>query len=75
MILLAKTARVMFIRNIDVMDALANGSQGTVIAFIYKNNKPIAVLVTFESPNVIRNARKNSKFDLSKYDSLATSIG
>lgn len=73
-LLLAKSARVMLIRNVDVMDGLANGSQGTIIDFIYKNNKPIVVLVKFDSPAVGTNARQNSKFVLSKYENSATPI-
>ncbi|CAC5381741.1 unnamed protein product [Mytilus coruscus] len=63
---LAKKARAMLIRNVDVTIGLANGSQGTVIDFIRKNNTVVAVLVKFDSPTVGENARRDSRFDLKK---------
>ena len=59
----------MLIRNIDVSDGLTNGTQGTMIDFIFnKNNSTtLAVLVKFDHSDVGKNAKLASKFDLSKY--------
>lgn len=61
-------ARVILTRNIDVSDGLANGTQGIIIDIKFlPNNKPVAVIILFDSPNVGKNARLDSKFNLSPY--------
>jgi len=64
----------MLIRNIDVNDGLANGSQGTVVDFIFSHNSPVAILIKFDQSRIEENARHNSKYDLSQFSDGATPV-
>jgi len=64
----------MLIRNIDVNDGLANGSQGTVVDFIFSHNSPVAILIKFDQSRIGENARRNSKYDLSQFSDGATPV-
>ena len=58
----------MVVRNMDVLDGLANGSTGQVIDFKYSTCRRVtAVLVKFDNAKVGRNARQQSSFDMSGY--------
>lgn len=67
-------ARIILTRNIDVSDGLANGTQGIVRDIIFVSGTPIAVIVLFDSQKVGKNARINSKIDLSPYDEAVVPV-
>lgn len=60
--LLGKGARVMLIKNIDVVDGLVNGISGTVTDIVYQNDSkfPHVVFVKFDDDKVGAQRRKNS---------------
>ena len=58
----------MVVRNMGVLDGLANGSTGQVIDFKYSTCRRVtAVLVKFDNAKVGRNARQQSSFDMSGF--------
>ena len=59
-------AKIMLTRNVDILDGLVNGSQGTIKMFIKRKDdsstRIIAMLVQFDDTTTGSNARRQSRF-------------
>lgn len=58
-------ARIMLTRNLDVSDGLSNGVQGKIAGFILNYQITVAVLVQFSDIKIGKEARLQSKYNLS----------
>jgi len=58
---MAVEAKVMLIRNIDVMDGLVNGAQGTIVGMTQSGSEVAVILVQFDNPVVGAKTRASSK--------------
>ena len=58
---MAVEAKVMLIRNIDVMDGLVNGAQGTIKGMTQSGSEVAVILVQFDNPVVGAKTRASSK--------------
>ena len=67
LLILSVGARVMLIRNVNVCDGLANGTQEMIVDFICSNKTPVAILVRFDNIKVRSETKSVTKFDLSRY--------
>lgn len=57
-ITIAIGTRFVLLRNVDVSDGLANGSQGTVVNIICNStNIPVVVMISFDLPQVGKNCK------------------